>query len=196
MVALLVAAACGGGNAPAPAVQASTATPTATALPSATPSPSPTPSPVATPEAASNYFRPVAGYEWVTPPTEVQVAVVKAFSDPSIAPYFGGAPEVRLVTQRGDPTSLLLLALPLAPSYAALPKTLDSIVTGYGAVAAPQVLTIGGRRAVLLLEDQKYTFKSLVWQQRAFVLWLYGFNGVSSETMTSLAQAVIAANQQ
>lgn len=120
--------------------------------------------------------------------------MVKAFADPAMRQYFAGVPTARLVTRKGDPTSLVLLILPLVPSYAALPAVLDSIVKGYGG-APPQALTLGGRRALLVVEDQNYPFKSLIWQQRAFVLWLYGFDGVSIEAMTTLAQSVITANQ-
>ena len=189
LVAALVLAGCGPATTAAPPTTAPTATPTPT------PTPSPTPSPSPTAEQVSSYFRALVGYEWVAPPSTLQDAVVKAFSDPSLAQYFGGTPEARLVTQRGDPTSLVLLVLPLQPSFAALPNVIDSIVTGYGG-AAPKSVTIGGRRSLLIVEDAKYAFKSLVWQQRTFVLWLYGFNGVSSDAMTTFAGAAIAANQQ
>jgi len=187
LVVLLVLAGCGPATSAAPSPTVATATPT--------PTPSPTPSPSPTVESVASYFRTLPGYEWVAPPPTLQEAVVKAFSDPALGQYFGGSPEARLVTQRGDPTSLVLLVLPLQPSYAALPGIIDSIVQGYGG-APPQTLTVGGRRALLVVEDPKYAFKSMVWQQRSFVLWLYGFNGVSSGAMTAFAEAVIGANQQ
>jgi len=163
-----------------------------------TPAAQPTDAVVVTPsptvEPASNYFKPLAGYEWVQPPPTLQDAVEKAFADPSLTQYFSGTPQARLVTQRGDPTPFVLLVLPLQASYAALPTTMDSIVQGYGG-AQPRTVTIAGRRTVLVVEDASHTFKSLVWQHRTLVLWLYGFNGVSSDAMTTFAESVITANQ-
>jgi hypothetical protein len=184
-IVAFVLASCG--SAQTPSAQSTDAV-----VATATASPTPTPSP--TVEPASNYFRSVTGYEWVQPPPALQDAVEKAFADPALAQYFSGAPQARLVTQRGDPTPFVLLVLPLQASYAALPTTMDSIIQGYGG-APPKTVTIAGRRAVLVVEDARYAFKSLVWQQRTFVLWLYGFSGVAGDAMTSFAESVITANQ-
>jgi hypothetical protein len=164
---------------------------TATVAPSPTPA---TPSPTATLrfEVASDYFRAVPGYEWVLPPAELN-GITQALETGELAKFVANPAAIRLITKQGEQTSMVLLVLPLSPSYAALPGALDSVAQGYSS-NKPSELTIGGRRALLFQKESNKDFKSLTWLHRSFLVWLYGFNTTTDAAMTAFATEVVAAN--
>jgi hypothetical protein len=177
-----------------PASSAVTPTAVVTASPTPLPTPSPTPTPLPTVETAVSYLKTLSGYEWVVPPAEVSAVVVTAFETPALKEVFSEQPVLRLVTRRGENSSLALVVLPLKSSYAALPSLLESVVQGYSQTK-PTELTISGRRALYFKEDAQYNFKSLIWSHRSMVIWMYGYNNVSIEAMSDFASQLITTNQ-
>jgi hypothetical protein len=183
-VVLALALSCGP---PAAVVSTATPTPVPTASPTPSPTPSPSPTPQPTPAAADSYFKTIQGYEWVTPPPEVNQAVRTAFDKPEVSTYATGF-AMRLLTRGGDPVDMFVLVMAFNPSYSALPGFLDGVGNGFSTTKAKE-LSLSGRRAIFYGET---TPKVTMWAHRTFIVILYGTQEAS---MTSLATLLIDANQ-
>jgi hypothetical protein len=195
LIALTIALiACGSRAASAPQPMPTPTTPivtpyqtmTPTPIPP-TPPPTPTPSPAPTLSSAlaEKYFHPVAGYELVVPPAEVESQLEALVATPEVTNVATGV-ALRLVTRKGDVANMAVLSLSLLPSYAALPGVLDEFGAGYSQFAVEHLVLAG--RPALYYET---TPKSLVWAHRTFILVVYGSDRLA---MTRLGEALIASN--
>ncbi|OLC21090.1 MAG: hypothetical protein AUH33_02515 [Chloroflexi bacterium 13_1_40CM_68_21] len=194
-LALTVAlAACGSRAASAPEPMPTPAVPTVTPYqtmtptpipPTPPPTPTPTPGPALSTAAAEKYFHPLAGYELVLPPPEVDAQFQSLAAVPEITNIAAGV-ALRLVTRNGDAANMVVLSVALLPSYAALPGVLDEFGSGYSQLAAEH-LTLASHPALYYETSPK----SLVWSHRTFIVVVYGSDRAA---MTRLAQALIASN--
>jgi hypothetical protein len=197
-IALTIAlAACGSRTASAPEPMPTPAAPTVapyqtmtpTPMPSPTPTPLPTPTPTPGPTLSSllaeKYFHPLAGYELVAPPAEVESQLSTLVSSPEVTNIATGL-ALRLVTRNGDAANMAVLSLSLLPSYAALPGVLDEFAAGYSQSAVEHFMLAG--HPALYYQTAP---KSLVWAHRTYIVVVYGTDRAA---MTRLGEALIASN--
>lgn len=149
------------------------------------PTPTPSPAPTLSSAVAEKYFHPMAGYELVIPPAEVESQLAALVSTPEVTNIATGV-ALRLVTRNGNAANMAVLSMSLLPSYAALPGVLDQFGAGYSQIAVEHLVLAG--HPALYYETSP---KSLVWAHRTFIVVVYGNDRLA---MTGLGEALIASN--